>query len=82
MRDNPVRTPDTIRCVEAAVGIDQRQTIVQVAEETEIHRCTIQRVMREDLDLSKKSARWIPWFWTPLPEKEVPRFELPFCQMP
>ncbi len=55
-----MRSPDFIAKIAAEVEIDRWTTIRKLAAAHGVCMRTIQLTLHEDLDLSKKSARWVP----------------------
>ena len=54
------RTPDTIRAVKRAVEGNRRLSLEDLAYETGVKQSTVYRIIRQDLGLTKKSARRVP----------------------
>ena len=54
------RTPEAIAAVAAVIEDDRRTTMDQIIAETGLSHGNVQQIMYKDLNLVKKSARWIP----------------------
>jgi histone-lysine N-methyltransferase SETMAR len=65
-----VRSPDFVAEITAEVEDDRRITIRKLAAAHGVCMRTIQLTLHEDLDLSKKSARWVPKLLTSAHKKE------------
>ncbi len=55
-----VRTADLIEAVEAMVDKDRRVTVRELALDLDASTGTIEKVLHQDLGLSKRCARWVP----------------------
>ena len=58
-----VRTPEVIASVEALVTSDRRISMKEIKEEIGISHGTVHQILTEDLNYSKKSARWVPFIY-------------------
>lgn len=56
----PVRNDELVSAVESAISEDRRLQIAQLATLLDTSTTTIHRIIHEDLNLVKKSARWVP----------------------
>jgi hypothetical protein len=65
-----VRRPDFVAEIAAEVDEDRRITIRKLAAAHGVSMRTIQLTLHEDLDLSKKSARWVPKLLTSAHKEE------------
>ncbi len=65
-----VRSPDFVAEIAAEVDEDRRITIRKLAAGQGVCMRTIQLTLHEDLDLSKKSARWVPKLLTSAHKEE------------
>jgi hypothetical protein len=65
-----VRSPDFIAEIAAEVEDDRRITIQKLTATHGVCKRTIQLTLHEDLDLSKKSARWVPKLLTSAHKEE------------
>ena len=54
------RTEEFINIVEEVVEVERRISIDQLASKFEVSKSTIHAVLHDDLNLSKKAARWVP----------------------
>ena len=54
------RTADFIAAVKAMVEEDRCMMVKEIAEAFDIGIATVDRVLHDDLGLSKKSERWVP----------------------
>lgn len=55
-----VRTVELIEAVEAMVNSDRRMTVRELALNLDTSTGTIEKVLHQDLGLSKRCARWVP----------------------
>ncbi len=55
-----MRSPDFVATIAAEVEVDRQITIQKLAAAHGVCRRTIQLTLHKDLDLSKKSSRWVP----------------------
>ena len=77
-----VRTVDMIEAVREFVTSDRRVTFSDIEEEFGLSRGTMANIMKDDLGLVKKSARWVPRLLSPDQMKirmENSRFFLSAC---
>ncbi len=65
-----IRILEFIADVAAAIEKDQRQTVRRLAQAHGVSKNTIHHTLKEDLNLSKKSARWVPKLLTDEMKKE------------
>jgi hypothetical protein len=65
-----VRSPDFVAEIAAEVEVDRQITIRKLAATHGVCKRTIQLTLHEDLDLSKKSARWVPKLLTSAHKEE------------
>ncbi len=66
-----VRSPDFVAEIAAEVEVDRGTTIQKLAAAHRVCMRMIQLTLHEDLDLSKKSARWIPKLLTCAHKEEM-----------
>lgn len=59
-----VRDEHTLMFVKKMVEEDPHITTREINERTDIALGTVQRILRDDLDLRKASARWVPYLLT------------------
>lgn len=59
------RTPELIAAVQASLEVDRRAGIVELAEEHDCGYGTMHDILHLDLNLVKKSARWVPKLLSP-----------------
>ncbi len=64
-----LRTPDKIRQVRALVNDDKRQSVACLARRSQLSVGTTHKLLRQDLHLSKKPAKWVPHLLTQ-PQKD------------
>jgi hypothetical protein len=69
-RRRKVRSPDFVAEIATEVEDDQRITIRKLAAAHGVCMRTIQLTLHEDLDLSKKSTRWVPKLLTSAHKEE------------
>ena len=55
-----VRSPAFVADIAADIKKDRRVTIRKLALAHGVSTCTIQNTLHKDLNLAKKSARWVP----------------------
>lgn len=59
-RPRSQRTPEAVQAVQTAVGVDKRKTCAHIAEETGLSRCTVHRIVKDELKLKKKVPKFVP----------------------
>ncbi len=75
------RTPALIADVAADIEIDRRVTLNKLARAHGVSKRTINLTLRHDLNLTKKSARWVPKLLTEEMKKERVRTSELFLAM-
>ena len=55
-----VWTEENIELIRTLINEDRRKTIQELSSKSEINAFTVHSILHEDLQLSKKSARWVP----------------------
>lgn len=55
-----MRTPANVRHVRAILDVDNRQSVVDIAEETGMLPSTVFKILKLDLHLKRKSAKFVP----------------------
>jgi histone-lysine N-methyltransferase SETMAR len=53
-------TSENVEKVQQLVMKDRRLTVRQISEELDISKSTVDRILREDLEMTKVAARWVP----------------------
>ena len=55
-----VTTPENIELVEQLILSDRRLKTKEIAEQTDISKTSVLRILHEHLEMTKISARWVP----------------------
>jgi [histone H3]-lysine36 N-dimethyltransferase SETMAR len=64
-RPKTVSTADILQKLEEIVMQDRRLKVSEIAERMDIPKTTIHRMLTDDLNMRKLSARWVPKLLTP-----------------
>ncbi len=65
VRRRIVRGADNVGRVQALIEDDARRSLGELAQQLGLAKSTVWRILRDDLGMTKKSARWVPRILTP-----------------